>query len=83
MSNDLNTEEFVMGFDNIDDPKVLVVTIPIKKFAEAKEGTVLLRGHMEEAKMFAVNKIALIRQKQNQAEAINSAKLVKPIHLIK
>lgn len=72
----LNESEFVIGFDNPQDPNVMVFTAPLGVLAkDMRLGTVLLRGEFEEAKQIALDVVR--KKRMRMAEALGPS-LVLP-----
>jgi len=66
--------EFRVGYDDIRDPKVMIINIPLQFVADNPEfGTALLRGKLEEAKQIALNLVSNKRIKKQQETG-----LIKP-----
>lgn len=70
----LDKENFIMGADSVKDPTVLVITIPVRAFAAHPQGTALCRGHMEEAKNWALARIKEIRDAGRKAAPVTPIK---------
>lgn len=69
----LNKEKFVLGYDDVENPQVIVFTVPIKRVAEDKRGEVELFGEIEVMKKVMEAELFKIRQKRAL-----SGRLVQP-----
>lgn len=75
----LNPKEFVLGFDSLSDPSIMVITIPLKALAGSEDGTPLVRGHLEEAKVMALAHIKRIRETMAKGNGLIVPAGVDPI----
>lgn len=68
----MSDTQFKFGFDSQDNPRVMMLNIPIEMCAsDLPNGTALLRGKFEEAKQVALNLISKRRaQKPKPLEVL-------------
>jgi len=67
----MSDTEFRLGYDNEQNPKIMVINVPIQWCTDNPEnGTAFLRGKLDEAKQIALKIIQAKRMKAAQQKGI-------------